>query len=824
MLRATLKNDFWEWDGDTASPTYNTWVQKANFGGVARYGSIGFSIGDKGYVGVGRDGALVYKQDFWEWDQTGNIWTQAVNFGGTARNVAVGFSIGNRAYMGVGYGVSYKKDFWEWNPVPLASAIGTNPLCFGQCDGTASTNVSGGTLPYTYLWSNSQTTQTATGLCVGTYTITVTDADSDTSTATVVLTQPPLLTATTTATAVSCFGGGNGTAAATAAGGTPSYTYSWSNGGTQSQISNLTSQIYSVTITDTNGCTNTATVNITEPTALTSGISSQTNILCNGASTGSAEVSVNGGTPAYTYSWSNGQSTSSATGLSAGNYTATITDANGCTSTGTVAITEPTALTASVTTNTATCLTSNGNVSASASGGIPGYIYSWSGGQTTSTATGLFAGTYTITVTDANGCTTSNFANLTNLGGDSVSITSSTNVTCNGGNDGSAVSSISGVTTPHTYSWNTVPVQTMASATGLSAGIFNVTITDGAGCIDIATVTITEPPAINISFSNTNLNCNGGSGGTASASVSGGIPGYTYSWSNGETSPAATGLSAGVYTLTITDASVCTMTGTVAITAPGVLVVSTNTVSPVCSGSCTTLIASSSGGNGGYSYIWQPGNLTTSVVTVCPTATTDYTVTATDIANCMDTAFATMTVNPLPVVVFTLNPDTVCINASPFALTGGLPNGGTYSGAGVLGVTFYPAVAGSGTHAINYSYSDTNGCTDSAAAQIFVDPCTGIQHTSNIQSALFFPNPSTGMFSVTLGNSTRGSKYDLEIYNMLGEKVYSISSFTPHLSPLIIDLSNSPKGIYFYQIALQTSGNIQGHTEDVIATGKLIIQ
>ncbi|WP_255038020.1 SprB repeat-containing protein [Lacihabitans soyangensis] len=231
-------------------------------------------------------------------------------------------------------------------------------------------------------------------------------------------------------TDVLCNGASTGSATVTPSGGNPSYTYEWApSGGTAATASGLAAGTYTVTVTDANGCQKTATVSITQPTALVASISTQTNVLCNGASTGSATVTVSGGnplfsnttaplggtatittnvSPTYIYSWApSGGTAATATGLSAGTYTVTVTDANACQKTATVNITQPAALVASISaqTNVICNGASTGSATVTASGGNPNYTYSWApSGGTAATASGLAAGIYTVTVTDANGC------------------------------------------------------------------------------------------------------------------------------------------------------------------------------------------------------------------------------------------------------------------------------------------------------------------------------------------------------------------------------------------------------------------------------------
>ena len=303
----------------------------------------------------------------------------------------------------------------------------TNVNCFGQSTGSATATPSAGTAPYTYSWNTSpiKTTATATGLAAGTYTVTVTDNKGCIVSANVTITQPSaaLSSSVPTQTNVSCFGQSTGTATASATGGTAPYTYSWNTSPVQTTITatGLAAGTYTVTVTDNKGCTSTANVTITQPTAaLVASVPTKVNVNCFGQSTGTATASATGGTAPYTYSWNTSpvQTTITATGLAAGTYTVTVTDNKGCTSTSNVTITQPAAaLSSSVPTQTnVNCFgQSTGSATASATGGTSPYTYSWNTSpiKTTATATGLAAGTYTVTVTDNKGCTSTSNVTIT---------------------------------------------------------------------------------------------------------------------------------------------------------------------------------------------------------------------------------------------------------------------------------------------------------------------------------------------------------------------------------------------------------------------------
>ncbi|NHM01733.1 T9SS type A sorting domain-containing protein [Flavobacterium difficile] len=450
----------------------------------------------------------------------------------------------------------------------------TNVFCFGGTNGAINLTPTGGTPPYTFNWGGGITTEDRTGLSAGTYSVTITDANGCTGTVNVTVTQPAsAVSGTTVVTNVACFGGSNGAINLTPTGGTPPYTFSWGGGITTEDRTGLSAGTYSVTITDANGCTGTVSgITVTQPASAVSGTTAVTNIACNGGTNGAINLTPTGGTPPYTFSWVGGITTEDRTGLSAGSYSVTITDANACTGTVNVTVTQPTAisLASGALTNVSCNGGSNGSASVSPTGGAGGYTYSWSpSGGTAATATGLSAGTYTVTVTDANGCTATRNFTITQPTTISLASGALTNVSCNGGSNGSASVSPTGGAGGYTYSWSPSG-GTAATATGLSAGTYTVTVTDANGCTATRNFTITQPTTISLaSGALTNVSCNGGSNGSASVSPTGGAGGYTYSWSpSGGTAATATGLSAGTYTVTVTDANACTATRNFTITQP----------------------------------------------------------------------------------------------------------------------------------------------------------------------------------------------------------------------------------------------------------------
>lgn len=579
----------------------------------------------------------------------------------------------------------------------------TNVACNGASTGAVNITASGGyNTAYTYAWTGpasfTATTEDLSSRPAGVYNVTVTDAGGCTQTATATILQPTALSASAVATNVSCFGGTNGGVNLTVTGGTAPYTYAWTGPSsftaTTEDLTGRSAGTYNVTITDGSNCTTTATASITQPAVLATVISSQTNVSCNGLLNGTATVTATGGTSPYTYGWGvgsqftpiNGANSATLSGVAAELYGVLVTDLNGCQSFISTTITQPTALTASATNTSVSCNAgSNGTITVTASGGTAPYTYSSNGTtfQASNSFTGLTAGTYTLTVKDANNCTQTTTTTITQPNA-LVATPTITNVLCNGASTGSVTLAVTGGTSPYTYSWTgTSFTATTANISSRPAGTYNVTVTDANSCTTTATAVITQPTALTATAANTNVSCFGGSNGTITVTAAGGTAPYTYS-SNGTTFQASnvfTGLAANTYTITVRDANNCTVTVSRTVTQPTVLALTDDGSSPASCANTTdgAYFISVSGGTSPYTYAWTGPNSFTSTTQdqVFNLAPGTYAVTVTDANSCTATLTNLVVTSPPAINIATVATNVTCFQGTNGAInatiTGGSP-------------------------------------------------------------------------------------------------------------------------------------------------------
>jgi hypothetical protein len=465
----------------------------------------------------------------------------------------------------------------------------------------------GGVSPYQYQLNSGafQSGNTFANVSAGTYTITIRDANSCIITKTITITQPVVFTASASAGTIAC-NGGTTTVVVSASGGTPPY----SGTGTFTQSAGS----YNYVVTDAGGATASASVTISQPSAL-SVSSTQVNVLCNGASTGSINITPSGGTSPYTYLWNTGQTTQNRTGLAANTYSVTITDNNACSTSRSINITQPTALSVSATPNPANilCFGGTSSVTVTASGGTSPY-----------TGIGIFsqsATTTTYNVTDANSCPASRSVTLTQPTQLTALSPSAAPITVNGGTTTITQPIPTGGVSPYTYSLNNGAFQVSNAFQNVPAGSYSITIKDANGCTIVKTITITQPAVFNATATQTvPINCNG-QRATIVVSATGGTSPYT--------GTGTLQVGSGQFVFTVTDALGNTAPASITVTQPSQLIATSVAGTITSVGGTTNIVVSAMGGTqpytgtgsfsrqaGAYSFTVADANGCTNVTTI----------------------------------------------------------------------------------------------------------------------------------------------------------------------------------------------------------------
>jgi len=458
------------------------------------------------------------------------------------------------------------------NPLPGAAVSSNSPVCenttlsFGLTSAGTGFSWAG---PAGFTSTDKEPVLSNVGAAqAGTYTVTATSAQGCTSTGSVIIAVNTAPVISAVAMPVSCYGGNNGLINLSVSN-APAPSFLWSNGSTTEDISGLTNGNHQVTVTS-GSCVTGAGYTVNSPSALKA-TTSKVNITCHGAATGVINTFPSGGVPPYSFLWSNGMTSQSIGGLTSGQYSVTISDGNGCTITKQVQLNQAQVITATASLTSVSCVgAANGKINLTASGGTAPFTYSWSNGSTTEDLSSLSPGAYTVTITDNCGnvkLKTYTVAQKTTPFGLSIL---KTNILCPGIKTGGASVVVTNGIAPYAYLWNTVPVATTASVSGLGKGSYIVTVTDGSGCTRSMSFYISQPPHITSVITQSNVSSPGGNNGSISLAMSGGTGPYTYSWNTipVKTTASITGLMAGVYKCNVRDSNQCLKKITVTISQP----------------------------------------------------------------------------------------------------------------------------------------------------------------------------------------------------------------------------------------------------------------
>jgi large repetitive protein len=664
------------------------------------------------------------------------------------------------------------------------TTTGVNAACTSN-NGSASVTVQNGTAPYTYAWSSGATTVNATQLVSGSYVVTVTDANGCRMVSNpVVITATNALAATGTSNPAICTAT-NGSIQITPTSGTAPYNYvlNGSNNAT-GQFTNLSAGSYNVAISDANGCNTTTSVAVATDNRTVTINPTVTNTSCR-SNDGRIDLTATGSTNTFQYTLSSTPAVTNTTGqfvgLAAGSYNVTVVDGNGCRATTAAAVSNGSAaLTCGATTVAATCTSATGGFTVVSGGGRTPYTYTMNGTVYTSPIfTGLTAGDYSVTMTDANGC---QLVSVITVPLNTVAINLNVNATATGctGSTGRVTASANGGTAPYRYTLNGV-TNTSGIFANLSAGSFNVNVTDANGCQNtVATEVTTNGATITATAIASSTFC-GSSNGSLTFTATGGTAPYNYTL-NGVTNQNGTftNLSANSYTVSITDATGCQSTRSAIVSNHNATITATATANAANCNGTGSISVTATGGTAPYTYTLNGVSNTTGQFTGLAASATPYNVSVQDANRCNGTATALVNSISANITITATSNVANCggANGSIQATATGGTAPYTYTLNGVSNATGQFTGLAAATTAYTVSVRDANGCQSTASATVNTR-ASNVSATATTTAALC--NGATGGIQVTSTGGTAPYTYTLNgVSNTTGQFTGLAASATPY--------------------------------------------
>ena len=654
----------------------------------------------------------------------------------------------------------------------------TNVDCHSNSTGEIFIDVQGGTPGYDFVWSGLGTDSNVVSLPAGTYDVKVSDNNSCTQTASFTVTQPDSISLSGTVTEPSGFGTDDGNIDLEVTGGTSPYNYVWDSGYVTQDISNIGGGLYNVEITDNNGCQRDTTFAVNEPSDIDVS-DTISNVTCHGGSDGRIAIHVSGGSKPYNMpaEWTTmTDSTFERTGLSSGTYNLNFTDDNGIPKLASFTVSEPDTISVNAVVSDLNCKNDgSGEIDLSVTGGtVSGdYNYQWSNSQTTSLITALDSNSYTVTVSDDNGCSVVSSYLVGEPDSLQVLTDSIVDASCKDYSDAGIYLTAQGGTPSYTFAWGGGENDT--DLTGITAGTYNLTVSDSKGCSTQESYTVNEPAGMSVSLDTViDATCYGTRDGQVGIDVTGGTTPYDFEWSNDSTSEDIISVPADTYLVTVTDNKGCSKIESYTVNQPAEMVVDFTTSTGdtvICKGSNMEITATTPGGE---DYNWSNSD-TTQSITVNNTTTTKYIVTITDSSG-ICSAVDSVTIIAVPGAVTNLQDETAkCGNSDSVRITGA--SNSTYDYLWNTGETSQSINAGLGMYMV--TVTNTYGCSSYDTTQI-VDYTAVPANITNSDSTVCsggdidltasdagvsqfrWSNDSTGS-TVTISNVTIQQQYGLTI-------------------------------------------------------------
>jgi outer membrane protein OmpA-like peptidoglycan-associated protein len=593
-----------------------------------------------------------------------------------------------------------------------------NINCTGQSTGAVNLATVGGVAPYKYKWNNGIETEDIRGIKAGSYSVQVSDSKGCSESLIAQITEPKsLILSEGIIKQVDCKGNGTGSISLNVAGGVSPYKYAWTSGDTSKNLSNIKAGLYSLKVTDLNGCVASYSKTIVEPSKLVRQVDGISNIACFGDAKGSVNITVSGGVTPYSYRWSNGANTQDILGVKAGRYSVQIKDANNCIDSVSMNVRENTQLITKTTSTNINCFgQKSGQIELAVSGGVRPYRYQWSNTSKTEDITNLGAGNYSVVVRDSVGCSSIADAQIIEPPLLVASLQSYTDINCNSDKTGAVTVRVTGGSLPYKYKWNSG--DTTLNLTNVAAGNYSFTVTDGGRCIQTVTATLSQPSKIDFNVKSiTNVSCFNDKSGAVDIAVSGGVGPYSYKWNSGATTQDLESMGAGKYNVQIADSKGCVKTLDAEITQPTELTLKMDSVVNIqCFGNKNGAVSISvAGGVAPYKYLWSNGAVTQDISQL-PAG--QYMVTVSDAKGCDKTLSATVTQPPQLVAKLGEIKHINCFGyksgAVALSVTGGAtPYAFKWSNGSV---TQNLDNVGAGTYTV--TITDKNGCSQTLSATI----------------------------------------------------------------------------------------------------------